>query len=222
MLYLPFEIPGAKPVYQAELGNRSEAAPNSRFLFERATFIYNASSTFDFTKGPMAFLGYLGGQPYTARKSPVMANMASSNYALSNSIDFQFKQTDPDHPVRGYYIGNTAQMSPTDQNLFTRYLELRGYVKGLFDKRPLDMITVMANYVGFSKPAVADFAVLDSVVLKEAASTSSGQENYAVTYVAHVAPGWWWNAGLEKVTHPTFAPKTPNAFNFTTAITMFF
>ncbi|WP_245287018.1 carbohydrate porin, partial [Bradyrhizobium sp. Tv2a-2] len=141
---------------------------------------------------------------------------ADENSFYYVAADRQVWQTNADSsPSRGIYGGFSVMYAPPDLNKVSQYYELRLYVKGPFDWRPSDQISVVATDTAWSKYSVESALAAGNLVHWESKAISG-------TYTAHLAPGIYANIGLSYIDNPTsvtYTPKTGHALNFSASTT---
>jgi len=214
---------GAKAIITQELGYKRDFAPGVRKLWMRVDGLYNFTKYPDYRSSGLLF----------APGSPIPTGFGTTkktdnNWGFSGAFDYQFKQLDKILFPRGLFVGGTMQYAPPQQNMYSQYYELRTYAIGLWKKRPMDMLTLQANHLGFSSIWVKNYVVPGQQLQAAMTNTyinpswDSGQQGYSATYVARVANGLFFNQTWMYTTHPTPAPKTPNSFVYNGALTFFF
>ena len=211
-LYLPFSVKGTKALLLDEVGYNRVSAPGVKRVWERFDGFFNFTHYTDYSKViPVSAANPTGG-----------FGKSNNNWAFSQELDVQVTQPHKFEPFRGLYLGGAAQYAPPKiDTMCTQYYELRAYYTGLFKKRPLDLLTVMANSTLFSKVFIKNVEKPISII-KYDGTTDDTQMNFAVTYVGRVGKGLWGNIGADYVLHPTMAPKTPTALVATASLMMYF
>jgi hypothetical protein len=255
-LAMPFAPHGAKANITQEFGYQRASAPGERKLWARIDGLYNFTHYPDWrTPIPMTNVPvntpsgtvYLQ-TPVTTNTSagaiPLPSGRTDNNWGVSAAFDYQMTAPDSILFFRGNYIGATAQYIPPEQNIYSQYYEFRDYYIGLFKKRPIDMLSVVANHLGFSKPWLKAMAPITNpswglgdtlqvvgsqngvpvfgAVPNNPATYDTGQQSYSVSYLAHVHNGLWFLNTLMYTTHPTPFPKTPNSLVYCGALSFFF
>lgn len=163
-------------LYINELGFRRSAAPGKSDTWVRTGYFRNTSD-------------------FNSRKTPETRD--DGNYAAYLLADRQvFSLADsPTQVARGIYAGFSVMHAPADINTFTNYGELRIYAKGLFDRRPSDMLSFVMTHTEFS-----DYAV--DAARAAGSPTENASSAVSLSYSGQVYRGITLTAGFSYIDHP--------------------
>ncbi|MGY4363216.1 porin [Bradyrhizobium sp. i1.3.6] len=196
---LDWSTPNTGVLFMDETGYQAKAAPGSFETWVRAGVGVNNSR-------------------YTNLALPKQPRANENNFYYVAG-DRQLWQSDPQGLVsRGFYGGFSVMGAPPDLNKVAQYYELRFYVKGPFDWRPTDQISLVATRTVWSNIAVQSALAAGNLVHSDSKAISA-------TYSAHLAPGVYANIGLSYIDHPTsitYLPQTGHALNFSASTSIFF
>lgn len=246
LLYLPFAGKAAGHFMEQEVGYKRNSAPGVHSLWVRIDGFYNTTHYFDYRKSlqPNTFTTNADGTPSTATTAYGYFSYSldglgdlgynfihrgrlpkewrtTNNWCYSNGWDYQVTQPDPMLPFRGFYVGNTDQYTPPQQNMFTAYYEGRFYYVGPFKRRVMDLASFVVSNEEFSRIYLKygyGAAVYGKPTLTD---TYTGQTNLAASYTAHLQPGVWGNLGVQYSEHPFLFPRWPSVVNLNAGLTMF-
>lgn len=191
-------VPNAGVLYLNEFGYQRDAAPSVPQMWIRAGAAYNTSN-------------------YNNKEIPGTRAEGNSFYYLL--ADRQLWQSVPvrGSAGRGIYAGFSVMYAPPEFNTISQYYEGRLYGKGLFDRRPDDLISLVLTDTVFSK-----YSVYQALLKNQLTHTDS--KAITVSYSAHLAPGIYASLGLSYVDHPTsvtYTTKTGSALNALAAFNVF-
>ncbi len=179
-----FRVPNTGVLVVDETGYRVAATEGRHEAWIRGAFAANSSR----------FVDYAGaaGQRVSGEN-----NFA---YLLA---DYQITQPDPDRrPSRGIYVGGTYNYAPPEFNHFSALYQGRIYAKGLFDSRPIDLISFVASKNVFSN-------VLYTSAINEGMLAHAESLSLTASFGLHLTAGTFINVGLTYVDHPTSITYTP-------------
>ena len=158
-----------------------------------------------------------GGYMYntTAYSNVLTGNSESGNYCGYVLMDYQLHRSNQEHPNQGLYAGGSWMTSPESLDPYARYYEARLYKEAPFQRRPADLISVVASRTGYSSQ-YTDKLVGEGKTVWRAGTTLTG------SYSMHVVRGNYLNLGLSYVNGPAITPRVPSALKFLATWTTFF
>ena len=179
-----FRVPNTGVLVVDETGYRVAATEGRHEAWIRGAFAANSSR----------FVDYAGAAGQ---------RVSGKNYFAYLLADYQITQPDPDRrPSRGIYVGGTYNYAPPEFNRFSALYQGRIYAKGLFDSRPIDLISFVASKNVFSN-------VLYTSAINEGMLAHAESLSLTASYGLHLTAGTFINVGLTYVDHPTSITYTP-------------
>jgi porin len=158
-----------------------------------------------------------GGYMYntTAYSNLATGKSQSGNYCGYVLMDYQFRGSNREHPNQGWYAGASWMTAPESLDPYARYYEARLYKEAPFQRRPADLVSVVASRTGYSSE-YTDKLVADGKTVWRAGTTLTG------SYSMRVVRGNYMNLGLSYVNGPAITPRVPSALKFQASWTTFF
>jgi porin len=151
----------------------------------------------------------------TEYRNAAMGGRNSGNYCGYVLMDYQLQRSDQEHPSHGLYVGASIMTVPDSLNPYARYYEARLYKEAPFQRRPADLLSVVASRTGYSR-YFTDNLVAQGKTVWRAQTTLTG------SYSMHVSPGNNRGFALSYVYGPAITPRVPNAFKGVATWTVFF
>ena len=195
--------PGTGELFVNEVGYKQVVKPNSLYTWVRLGALYNNSTFHDFTKS-------VGDGGLT--RGPI-GPTKEGNYGFYLLGDRQFWQSAPDLPEtagRGLYVGATIMYARPQTTPITQYYEGRVYVKGPFESRPKDLVSLVGYY------QVSSPYLVDNLNTLHAVGTYGKPQTWSATvgYLANLRPGAYLTVGLNYTANPSqanyFGPSLAN------------
>ena len=151
----------------------------------------------------------------TAYQSAKTGKSESGNYCGFVLMDYQLRQSSPEHPSHGLYAGASFMTVPDTLNPYARYYEARLYKEAPFRSRPVDLASLVASRTGYSSYFTNNFAA-------EGKSVWRGGTTLTGSYSSRVLAGNYLSVALSYVYGPAITPRVPNALKFVATWTAFF
>jgi porin len=187
-------VPGTREYFIDEVGYKNAASPGVMETWFRAGYIHNFSDFQDLSKLP------------ANPASTAVIHGADAGYAL---IDRQLWQFDPSSEAtahRGLYAGASAMIGQDNALPLSQSFEGRAYIIGPTSWRPSDMLSFVYTHQTvshyFADGINQNFgALFDAGAPVPAAAGFSN--SYTLSYVAHIRPGLYLDAGLSYTDKPS-------------------
>lgn len=184
---------GDKALFLQEAGYLRDASKSAHEAWFRAGYLYNTT-------------------PY---KNVVFGATDSGNHCAFALMDYQFRQSNGEHPNQGLYAGGSYMAVPETLNGYTRYGELRLYDEAPLRARPADLISVVASRTQYSPELVNSLRQQGKTAWR--ASTT-----LTASYSLRAAAGSYLNFSAGYLYGPAITPRVPSALNLTASWTVFF
>ncbi|MDE3163962.1 MAG: carbohydrate porin [Acidobacteriota bacterium] len=152
---------------------------------------------------------------FTAYRNAVTERNDAGNNCAYALMDYQFAQSNLDHPNQGLYLGASAETAPQSLNPYARYYELRLYKEAPFRSRPSDVASLLTSRTGYSKDFTNNLAAAGKTVWRASTSLTG-------SYSLHAASGNYLGLAVSYIHGPAITPRTPNALNLSANWTTFF
>ena len=139
----------------------------------------------------------------------------AGNQCLYLLGDRQLTTPGKQNPRAGWFAGASAIADSPEMNAYDRYYEARLYRNGTFRRRPLDGVTVVSSYSGYSH-------YLTDSLRAAGKSAATHQGTLSASYNFHAGPGAYFSAMVSYISRPAITPNLPAALTLTVQSALFF
>lgn len=184
---------GDRALLLGEGGYLRKAAKDRREVWFRAGYMRNLST----------YKNLDSGQP------------ESGNYCGYALMDYQLLKSNAVQPNQGLYVGGSFMTAPPSLNVYARYYEARLYKEAPFNRRPADLVSLVASRSMYSG-SFADTLVAQGKTAWRDSTTLTA------SYAMRVSAGNYLNVGLGYVDGAAITPRVANPLKLTLSWTSFF
>jgi len=181
-------VPGTRELFINELGYKQPSAPNTRFTWVRAGYMYNASTFADYSR--------------TLQNPNATKNGSYGLYVLADQQLTQSAPASPYTAYRGMYVGASFMYGDPKTTPFTQYYEARAYWVGPFASRPTDLLSFVYSH---NKTSPNTENVINAYSGYTNFSAIGGANSVTASYTYHVMPGLYATAGLGYTDKPSLS-----------------